>query len=1576
MSFNPIEASKKITDEYISYLKTIFKIADADYEKKFIKCLEKKNNFAKGPYIELSGSFAKGKSLNELIAEKVLDKNMSKVSTDRNRKLYLHQEKAIKKAVQKRNVIVSTGTGSGKTFCYLVPIFNELSKQLSEGNLTSGVRALIIFPMNALANDQLNVLRELLKNYPEITFGSYTGLTAERRKDALIDYKDRQKGTNFEEPLKNELISREEMKKNPPHILVTNYSMLEYLMLRPKDSVLFNNDGNGWKYVVLDEAHTYQGATGIEVSMLIRRLKESVKTKKINFILTSATLGGKDSDEDIAKFGKNLCGEEFTKEDIIKAQKIVENDFIKINISRNDYQEIANILKKDDFNDYEYDINIKKVIGKENSSIKSKELLYDLLKEEENFINIKKCLKEKSRTIDEVAKYLGKDVSFIDDVITVAMYAEKDGSKLLNPRFHMFLKATDSVFITLPPQKRVFLERKPYHKENGEEYKVFEIAVCSRCNAIYLVGVKDEDNRLNYSSFNDDKKKYEKYLLTTENNPNDYNDNESDEDQNVNGEICYICSKCGKVVERNECISECEHSKKDYVKVYRVNIENKNDNTVDDLAQRNMLRKCISCGESYNQGSILKFFFTGQDEVTSFIGTSLYESLPSYKYEVVSNGDTSIFGGSKNSITTNKINLKKQFLSFSDSRQSAAYFATYLNNYHNYLLNRRITVEVLKNVDLGREKGLSFNHMLESLRHQFDELYPNNKKGLDIDAKCYQALLYELIHLKKKNSLFRLGIMSYTLNTDKEKLNYNDCLSNEDGLVILDVLVGGFLNDAAIYYKKGLNKEEKSFFLNNLHEGSFTKCKGNDKFSRPFLPVNDFTNKRIDYLKKILSIYINDQEKLEKTANEMLKYIWDLIEKSYLHKQEDNTYRLDADKLRLYRPKKLYRCSKCKKITPFNVHDICPEYKCDGKLEEIPSNYFKDDAYYKKYHNLEKRNLLAKEHTAQLISKQASNYQREFENKDINVLSCSTTFEMGVDLGDLQTVFMRNMPPSPANYTQRAGRAGRGKDSAAYAITFCNRASHDFYYFDRPVEMIKGDIKAPKFNINNEKIALRHIFSVALSKFWKTYPNYFSNVEGMFSSDEKSGMKKFEQYLNNKPVELKESLLKIFPEHITKYYDIENFGWLSKLFNENKDNPGILTTAYLELKEELDAIDKAIRQERRKSLDQMTNTGPLIRRKQTYLDENIISFLSKNNVIPKYGFPVDNIKLEINDKKNASVDLDRDLSIAISEYAPGSEVVADDKIYTSRYIKKVKNLGWKIYDYAECSQCGTVTAKVHTGNEEEQIIACQLCHNPFTKKEVKTYIIPSFGFKAEDKTKVPNNDTKPQKVYSGETFYLNKKNVNTKKVSFLINGFNFTMISSESDSLATISTASFYVCPKCGYAIRKTNSSRQGLKTTEHKCFSDQKISNRNMKDYKLGNTFETDALQIKFEDIPLKYKCDHEKALSLLYALIIGASRVLSIYENDIYGCLNTYYSKRNCYEYSFILYDTTPGGAGHVKRINKDNIEEILKKALDITSSCNCGGENGDSSCYHCLRMYRNQRHHDQIKRKYVKEILSKIV
>ena len=226
------------------------------------------------------------------------------------RPLYLHQERAVRKARAGRNLVIATGTGSGKTECYLFPILDYLLRERDAGTLAEpGVRAMLLYPMNALANDQMQRLRDMLRPFPEIRYGRYIGATKYRQSDGEEDHRIRHGILD-----RGELVSREQIQDAPPHILLTNYAMLEYLLLRPEDTKIFDGPtGKHWSFIVLDEMHVYNGARGAEIAMLLRRVRDRVNQStlgRIRYIGTSATLGsGPGSADTLAEYASDLFGE-------------------------------------------------------------------------------------------------------------------------------------------------------------------------------------------------------------------------------------------------------------------------------------------------------------------------------------------------------------------------------------------------------------------------------------------------------------------------------------------------------------------------------------------------------------------------------------------------------------------------------------------------------------------------------------------------------------------------------------------------------------------------------------------------------------------------------------------------------------------------------------------------------------------------------------------------------------------------------------------------------------------------------------------------------------------------------------------------------------------------------------------------------------------------------------------------------------------------------------------------------------------------------------------------------------------
>ena len=321
---NPVNAAREIEWNLQDYIRRTLPVERADpaFSAKLNDLFATPHLMAQDPYLELMPPYKSGASLQQLVDEKVICQVTADIfakaflgdgGKPADFKLYRHQEKAIRAVCQdQQNLVVCSGTGSGKTECFLIPLVDFLVRQWLDGGrpetLKAGVRAMILYPMNALVNDQVRRLRSLLRHAPYITFGKYTGELdplggEESVEDELeehinehIDALERAadgvkwSGAGFDDeaPLPNEVTRRSVWHDSPAHILVTNYSMLELLLLRPETSNLFQS---AWKFIILDEAHCYDGALGTEIAWLVRRLKRRLGNRDdLRYMATSATL--------------------------------------------------------------------------------------------------------------------------------------------------------------------------------------------------------------------------------------------------------------------------------------------------------------------------------------------------------------------------------------------------------------------------------------------------------------------------------------------------------------------------------------------------------------------------------------------------------------------------------------------------------------------------------------------------------------------------------------------------------------------------------------------------------------------------------------------------------------------------------------------------------------------------------------------------------------------------------------------------------------------------------------------------------------------------------------------------------------------------------------------------------------------------------------------------------------------------------------------------------------------------------------------------------------------------------------
>ncbi|GER78903.1 MAG: DEAD/DEAH box helicase [Anaerolineales bacterium] len=1654
MSLHPIYTTRHLRETYIRYLKTIKPFQDERLRQEFTRALEEENLLLKGPYIEITPPFATGKSLRELVGEGVLsplfEQLCHKDGLQWERPLYKHQEAAIRKMVNdQRNVIVTTGTGSGKTESFLIPILNHLLREAEAGTLSQpGVRALILYPMNALANDQMERLRAVLAQYDGITFGRYIGETREQDKEALKEYEK----IHHRQPLKNELISRQQMQKEPPRLLLTNYAMLEYLLLRPDDSPLFDGEtGKHWHFIALDEAHVYDGAQATEIAMLLRRLQDRVTfggQKRLQAILTSATLGEDtpESSEQTVKFARDLFALDFewkendpAQQDIIRGERLPESALGESwgKPSPQSYHLLASIAEDWRNSGSFQQPDAATLPGVPNNvleqAIKATEtnsehaaplFIFHILRGDENLRTLRAFLREEPALLQEAAQRVFEMLPPVEaqetlaEFVSAAILAREtpEHATLLPARYHVFLRALEGAFVCLnthAPEHQgdnakplFFLKRHKVCPHCGS--RVFELANCTRCGAAYLIGNQTGGNELDTEGLAFEIEPWRDYL--TQNSvlyPNEIEarnlkyfslddslakadedaliEGGAEADEKPDGENLHameLCIRCGALYERGVVGNRCSCGVP-FLPVSEV-----------EMGRRTTLRRCTSCS-TYTRSGVIYRFLTGQDAPVSVLAGRLYEDVPSARKE-----NERQFPGEG-----------RKMLIFTDNRQQAAFFASYLERAQQRSLHRRLIVEMLKQATQLQEP-LRLSGALSRLlpvanRYRiFDE-----RDGLDKKRKQIAVwLMQEFSGLDKRLSLEGVGLMIFrpvskeNWRPPQELLETPWSFQEDEVFDLLSVLLNTLRRQGAVSY---LLSEEGIDLLSSCRDDFLPRARPfyvreNDAESSykygiySWLPASH-NNSRLDFVMRLLKRRnpdLDDDSKARDMALDLLKRLWShltgvnspvsdwWLKSETLPNNKGIAYLMAHDVWEIIPTlgedvSGWYICIRCRNLSAINVGGVCPTYGCRGRLEPLENHraWIEDNIYRYQYQHSPIMPLNAQEHTAQWKPEKAAEVQKDFVVGKLNVLSCSTTFELGVDVGDLNAIVLRNMPPSTANYIQRAGRAGRRTDSVALVVTFAQRRPHDLTFYDQPERMISGKIRPPIVSLKNDKIIRRHLHSVVFAEFfrWAKERVRYQYTGDFFAPPDPSlsGPELLRQFLLGRPLELESALFRIVPNEqlLRQTLKLENWGWVEELIDSED---AILDKTAQIIQEELREFER-LEQEASQARDHIK--AHQYQEIQTQIRKrHLIGYLGTHNVLPKYGFPTDVVRLQtdhLNIPEARDIELDRDLKVAISEFAPGGQVVAAKQIWYSRAIRKMPNRLWTPYAYAICNECKRMTV---VPGDDRTPMHCGSCQQPINASRQKgVFIVPEHGFLVDSKTDKPGEQP-PEHIYASRVYFshysLNPNDL-SRKISLDLApdpAFSFGVQVLKGYSryawLALVNNGygqGFNVCTTCGYAdvIEPTRVKRKGHDNplTHQPCPG-------SLKPYHLGHRFMTDVLELRLSiSMPRE-----EQVYSFLYAILNGASDALDIPREDVGGLV--YYT--DGYP-SFILFDDTPGGSGYVQHIH-EHLLDVFESAYRRVSECS--GCSPETSCYSCLRSYDNQPFHDKLERRLAWDILGHVL
>jgi hypothetical protein len=1502
-SFDPIKTSLEVVESVENYLRSVFNPRRQIIAKEYSDAIDasKANGDLGGSlFREERRKFEIGTDLESLVSKGLVHPGLLDFMT---RTPYKHQTEALRLILEEQqNIVIATGTGSGKTESFLMPILDSLLKERDSGQLSPGVQAIIVYPMNALAADQLERIGEGLKNFPEITFGRFVGPTKQTDVEAIRKNKDKP----FQ---KNERGSRDAILASPPHILITNYAMLERLLLLPKWQGLFTGK---LKWIVMDEVHSYDGTKGIEIGMLLRRLKgRTADVAGVRCIAASATLGdgGSASIEQATEFASSLFGEPFKTSGIIRpyyAKDSVEQPLVDIFDTRH------------------------------------------------------------SQDLEKAKKAEGG-------------------------AFHLFVKNPGGAFICLDSKhpasgNRMRLQQRKWCPDCGDisrKSRLVELGACRSCGIEYLIGKVQNGELLPVDEFDEAARYFRLIEVAFPDWPPDQlridDDTSESEDEGDNQSqnalpTKWFCSNCSTINNTMDC-EKCQ------VELH-VQISEELGLSSTGKIQCN---RCKSTGGRSPFGAVIRPV-SGVDALTSVISTSIYQNLPTDSKPPFDSG------------------LRRKLLAFSDNRQDAAYFAPYLQDSYFELLRRRVITDALRKLQSSEIEIAPYT--FSAVVNATQRFWQQTGESESSRAWAWTWLRGELVSVDSQQSLSGVGILRFEV--PKSRLSNTIELltalgiSTEDAWLLVNALLETVSYDGAVELPDGVDATDPIFGPKEAATSIYLEGKRPQNSAVAFASgEKGVGNKRTDMIERTLKV-----SRVE--AIEVLRKIWAALraDEIFIESGATSLWAI-ANKSWAISPTNdtttQYWCPVCRRFSWWTLpNGLCVQKKCFGVVEANSPN--RQNHYRNLYENLEITSLVASEHTAQWTADQAEEVQDAFIEGKINVLSCSTTFEMGVDIGEVVAVLCRNVPPTPANYVQRAGRAGRRAGDKALIVTFARKRNHDAQFAADPTRLIKGSVPVPIINLANYDLIRRHIYSVALSDYFRAFGLPGDTARSFFMTSEdkdspfhtKTPSQNFFDWLKTKPEIVSDSLSSLnLPIDIANNLGINNWKWVDLLTEEDSNARGGWLTSLSSLFESEQAQIENWILEIRKEMEGNPTKAVQISKRQTMAlqvqnnlrDRQLVELFANGGILPKYGFPVDvaslvpSYKSQVN-QRGKGIELSRDLSMALTEYAPGSQVVAGGRILESTGISKPVHIDFASLSYVAltCDNCGWF---IHARKPEDGTVLaalpddCLNCGLPLDGSMQRNFIQPRFGFIAKIDPKSASTKNKPRKIAFSKT-YLSTTTSEDKNWNNL-SGLLASSVSRDA-KLLTLSNVDYWFCKACGYAVpipgRKARggSAKPSAKhmdpRKEEECKAGIRLSTTTF-----GHEYITDVLRLRFNIGRLKScPCGEATCVGTLEsasaALVSGATRILGVAPFDIGAAVN---SNGTGPQHRIMIFDTTPGGAGLSQAINA-RFKEVFRDGLRIVQNCKDCTE--DSSCYSCIRSYGNQSRHEHLSRGGAIQVLSALL